>query len=84
MEIASNETIKQAVIAGLGLAMISAHTIAAEVHDGRLAVLDVEGLPIRRDWLMVRMASRSVSPATTNLWDFFVHQARAQLPKVDV
>ena len=41
MELGSNETIKQAVMAGLGIALLSAHTIAAEVADGRLAVLDM-------------------------------------------
>jgi LysR family transcriptional regulator, low CO2-responsive transcriptional regulator len=45
MEIGSNETIKQAVMAGMGIALLSAHTIAAELRDGRLAVLDVAGLP---------------------------------------
>src|SRR4051812_5424111 len=40
MEIGSNETIKQAVMAGMGIALLSAHTIAAEVADGRLKVLD--------------------------------------------
>ena len=53
MELGSNETIKQAVMAGLGIALISAHTIAAEVADGRLVCLDVEGLadrsPLVRD-----------------------------------
>ena len=44
MEIGSNETIKQTVMAGLGIAFISAHTIAAEIG-GRLAILDVAGLP---------------------------------------
>ena len=38
MEIGSNETIKQAVIAGLGVAFISAHTVATELDDGRLPV----------------------------------------------
>ncbi|MDA3022259.1 MAG: LysR family transcriptional regulator [Actinomycetota bacterium] len=82
MEISSNETIKQAVMAGMGVALISAHTIAAEVHDGRLAVLDVAGLPIMRHWLVVRMARKSTSPATALLWDFFVTQASGQLPKI--
>lgn len=80
MELASNETIKQATMAGLGIALISAHTIAAEVHDGRLAVLDVLGLPVRRHWLVVRMARRATSPATRALWEFFVAQARPLLP----
>ena len=45
MELGSNESIKQAVMAGIGIALISAHTIAAEVADGRLVCLDVKGLP---------------------------------------
>jgi LysR family transcriptional regulator, low CO2-responsive transcriptional regulator len=80
MEIASNETIKQAVMAGLGLALISAHTVAVEVRDGRLGVLHVDGLPIRRHWLVVRMARRASSPATRALWDFFVRRGGSQLP----
>lgn len=83
MELDSNETIKQATMAGLGVALISAHTIAAEVHDGRLAVLDVRGLPIRRHWLVVRMQRRAVSPATRALWDFFVAEGTAQLPTLE-
>jgi molybdate transport repressor ModE-like protein len=80
MEITSNETVKQAVMAGLGIALISVHTIAAEIQDGRLAVLDVAGLPIRRHWLVVRMARRSPSPAAVALWDFFVRDGARQLP----
>lgn len=82
MEIASNETIKQAVIAGLGVALLSGHTICAEVADGRLAVLDVEGLPVERHWLVVRMARRAVAPAARALWDFIVSEGAARLPRV--
>jgi DNA-binding transcriptional LysR family regulator len=70
------------VLAGLGLALISAHTIAAEVQDGRLAILDVVGLPIRRKWLVVRMSRRALSPATQALWDFFRTEGSRQLPTV--
>lgn len=84
MEIASNETIKQAVIAGLGVALISAHTVAAELQDGRLAVVDVRGLPVRRHWLVVRMRRRVVSPATQALWDFLRTEGAGQLPPVAV
>ena len=42
MAIDSNETIKQAVMAGLGIALLSAHTTAAELADGRLVALDIE------------------------------------------
>lgn len=80
MEISSNETIKQAVIAGLGIALLSAHTICAEVADGRLAVLDVDGLPINRHWLVVRMARRALSPAAAALWNFIIEEGAARLP----
>jgi LysR family transcriptional regulator, low CO2-responsive transcriptional regulator len=56
MEIGSNETIKQAVMAGLGIALISAHTIAAEIEDGRLIVLDVVAFPELRHWFVLRPA----------------------------
>lgn len=83
MEITSNETIKQAVMAGLGVALLSAHTICAEVADGRIAVLDVEGLPINRHWLVVRMGRRSLSPAAAALWDYIVAEGGARLPTME-
>ena len=60
MEIGSNETIKQAVIAGLGLAFISAHTVAAEIADGRLVQLDVAGPPDHAP--VARRAARRQAP----------------------
>ncbi|CAL8981669.1 HTH-type transcriptional activator CmpR [Rhodoplanes serenus] len=80
MEIGSNETIKQAVMAGLGLAFISAHTIAAELADGRLVMLDIEGLPVERAWFVVRLASRRLMPAARSLRDFLVAEGGAFLP----
>lgn len=50
MELASNESIKQAVMAGLGLGFLSLHTVGLELSTGRLRVLDVEGLPVKRRW----------------------------------
>lgn len=80
MEIGSNETIKQAVMAELGIAFISAHTIAAEVEDGRLAVLDIVGLPEMRRWYVVRPATRRLMPATRELRDFLVSEGQRFLP----
>ena len=53
MEMGSNESIKQGVMAGLGISFISAHSIATEVEEGRLAVLDVAGTPLVRHWYLV-------------------------------
>jgi LysR family transcriptional regulator, low CO2-responsive transcriptional regulator len=82
MEIGSNETIKQAVMAGLGIAFISAHTIAAEIWDGRLAILDVVGLPDIRQWFVVRPAAKRMMPAARSLRDFLVTEGRRFLPTV--
>jgi DNA-binding transcriptional LysR family regulator len=58
MEIASNETIKQAVIAGMGLSFLSSHAIALDARAGNLAVLDVEGFPAWRHWYVVNRTSK--------------------------
>ncbi|MDH3376774.1 MAG: LysR substrate-binding domain-containing protein [Gammaproteobacteria bacterium] len=72
MEIGSNETIKQAVIAGLGIALISTHTVAAEINDGRLTALNVTGLPVVRGWFVVKRQHKRLLPAAQALWDYFV------------
>jgi DNA-binding transcriptional LysR family regulator len=80
MEIGSNETIKQAVMAGLGLTFISAHTCAAEIHERRLVALDVIGLPMVRNWLVLRLAAKRLMPATRSLRDFLIAEGSSFLP----
>jgi DNA-binding transcriptional LysR family regulator len=82
LEMGSNETIKQAVIAGLGISLISAHTVAAEVADGRLTMLDVEGLPIVRQWFVVRMRGKRFLPASRRLHAFLKEETNRFLPAV--
>jgi len=53
MEMSSNEAINQAVEAGLGLGIVSHHTLELELALGRLVVLDVESFPIMRHWYLV-------------------------------
>jgi LysR family transcriptional regulator, low CO2-responsive transcriptional regulator len=79
-EFTSNETIKQAVMAGLGVAFISAHTIAMEVAHGHLAVLDVVGTPVRRHWFAVSRADRASSPAMIAFKAFIGRRGREFLP----
>ncbi len=80
MEISSNETIKQAVIADLGIALISAHTVAAEVDDGRLVVLKVAGFPIVREWFVVRRRSKRLGPAGELFWRFLAEHGARYFP----
>lgn len=82
IELGSNETIKQAVMAGLGIALISAHTIAAEIADGRLACLDISGLPIVRQWYVIHRTDRELSPTARAFRDFAVERCAHFLPRL--
>ena len=62
MELASNETIKQAVMAGMGLAFLSLHTVGLELAAGKLVRLDVRGTPVTRDWHVVSRQGKRLSP----------------------
>lgn len=61
MVLGSNEAIKHAVVGGLGLAVLSLHTLTLEGNDGPVAVLDVEGFPIQRQWYMVHPKGKDLS-----------------------
>ena len=80
MEFGSNETIKQAVMAGMGIAVISAHTVAAELAENRLISLSVKGLPINRKWFIVKNKNKRMLPSSNALWDFFTHSGKNYLP----
>ena len=62
MEMNSNEAIKMAVQAGLGLGIISEQTLEMELMLKRLAVLSVEGFPIMRHWFIVHRTDKLLSP----------------------
>lgn len=79
-EMDSNETIKQAVMAGLGVAFISGHTVAWEVEAGRLAMLDVAGLPIRRQWFSVIRTDRALTPSMLAFEQFLAERGAGFLP----
>jgi len=83
LEFGSNETIKQAVMAGLGIALISAHTVAAELNENRLVALDVRGLPINRKWFLVKHAGKRFLPSAETLWKFIARNGRHYLPQLN-
>ena len=72
MEIKSFETIKQAVMAGMGVSFLSAHTITQELELGRLAVLRVEGLPVVRHWHVVHLARKRLPPVAGAFKEFLL------------
>ena len=79
MEMSSNETIKQAVMAGMGLSFLSLHTLGLEVHNGLLKVLDVEGTPIMRTWNVVHLLSKLLSPAAEAFRYFIIEEGEPYL-----
>lgn len=78
-EMTSNESIKQAVMAGMGLAFISMHTIGLEQQTGHLVLLDIKGLPIVRTWYVLHSASKMLSPAAQAFQQFMLAQAPAYM-----
>ena len=82
MAMSSNETIKQAVIAGLGIAFISAHTVATELDERRLVVLDIDGLPMIRQWFVVNRNDKILLPPAQAMLNFLSVKGARFLPRV--
>jgi DNA-binding transcriptional LysR family regulator len=82
MEIGSFETIKQAVMAGMGVSFLSAHTISQELELARLAVLKVEGLPVVRRWHVVHLARKRLPPAAMAFKAFLLDEGARVLARL--
>ena len=80
MELGSNEAIKQAVVGGLGLALLSLSTLQPDASRKELAVLDVEGFPIRRNWYVVRPKGKQMSVAAATFLDFLRNHVQLLSP----
>lgn len=79
MEMGSNETIKQSVIAGLGLSFLSLHTVGLELRCGLLKVLDIAGTPLMRTWHVVHLGAKVLSPAAEAFRHFVIEEGSAFL-----
>ncbi|MBP7000836.1 LysR family transcriptional regulator [Amaricoccus sp.] len=80
IEMGTNETIKQAVRAGLGVALISEHAVMEELRHGTLRALPVEGLPIVRHWFLIHVAGQPLPPAAEALARAIVEMEGSFLP----
>lgn len=79
MEMPSDEAIKQAVMAGLGVSLVSLHTIGLEWRSGLIAAPHVEGLPLMRRWHLVNAAAKMLSPAAEAFRYFILERGEAHL-----
>lgn len=76
LELGSNEAIKQAILAGLGISALSRHVLALN-QPGQFAVLDVEGFPILRHWYAVYPAGRQLSVVARAFLDYLLGRGEA-------
>jgi len=75
-EMGSNEAVKHAVVAGLGLGIVSLHTIKMELESKNLVILDVENMPIRRSWHIVTRKGKHLSPAAKAFHRYIMEHAK--------
>ncbi len=75
MEMSSNETIKQAVMAGMGISLLSLHTLGLELETGLLRLLRVQGTPLMRTWFIVNLSGKVLSPAAEAFRRFVLVEA---------
>jgi len=84
LELGSNEAIKQAIAGGLGISVLSQHTIISEGTTGEFAILDVQGFPIERHWYVANLAGKQLSVVAETFLQFLLEEspdmARQLLP----
>ena len=81
MEIGSTETIKQAVIAGMGISFLSAHTVSQELRAGSLCRLDVLGFPLMLNWYVVHRRGKRLPPVAQAFKDFLAAEGTAWIDR---
>lgn len=82
MEIKSTETIKQAVIAGIGISFLSAHTISLERKAESLAILDVAGFPVMLNWYVVHRRNKRLPPVALAFKNFLMSEGAALIEQI--
>jgi DNA-binding transcriptional LysR family regulator len=76
MELGSSEAIKQAVMAGLGIAILSSHGVQLELKAKKLVILDVKGFPIKRRWYAVHLKGKRLSLVAQTFLDYILSERR--------
>lgn len=76
MQLGSSEALKQAVMAGLGLAILSLHSLRLELAANKLVILDVEGFPIKRRWYAVHLKGKQLSLVSRTFLDYILEESK--------
>jgi DNA-binding transcriptional LysR family regulator len=80
LELGSNEAIKQAVVGGLGIAILSRHALGVSAVKGGAKVLEVAGFPIHSQWFTVHLKGKRLSPTAEAFLGFLSDEARKTYP----
>ncbi|MCL2658055.1 MAG: LysR substrate-binding domain-containing protein [Betaproteobacteria bacterium] len=81
MTLGSNETVKQAIMAGMGISLLSLHSLELELRTGEVGLLDVIGTPVLRNWYLVNMNSKKLAPAAEAFREFLLTDTQPYLDK---
>ena len=81
LELGSNEAIKQAIAGGLGISVLSLHTIISEGTNGEFAILDVEHFPIERHWYVASLGGKQLSVVAQAFLDYLLEESHMLVEK---
>jgi DNA-binding transcriptional LysR family regulator len=81
LELGSNEAIKQAIAGGLGVSVLSLHTIISEGTKGEFAILDIEHFPIERHWYVASLAGKQLSVVSQAFLTYLLEESHAMVEK---
>ena len=76
MELGSNEAIKQAVVSGLGISMLSLYALTHELKNKELVILDVEGFPFQDVWHILYPKGKKLSIVAQAFYDYLLEEGR--------
>lgn len=81
MEFGSSEAIKQAMMAGLGISVLSQHAVILELAAGTLKLLDVEDFPLKRHWYVAHLSEKKMSLLASTFLEFLLNNAHKVIPQ---
>ena len=82
LELGSNEAIKQAIAGGLGISVLSQHTIISEGTSGEFSMLDIQGFPIERHWYVANLAGKQLSIVAQTFLDYLLEESPAMAKRL--
>ncbi len=84
MEIGSNEAIKQSIVGGLGVSVLSRYVLALEGIKGPLTILDVEGFPLQLHWYVLYPASKHLSVVASTFLEYLLDEGKRIAAGIDL